>query len=134
MSVISVAIQKGGSGKTTTTVNLAAALHRGGKKVLLIDADPQANLTYSLGVSDDSEINLYTEYKKEIVGEKSDLKQAIIETNSGLPLIPSSIELANAELELVSKFAREHTLRNRMLRPIVNDYDFIFIDCPPSFG
>ncbi len=134
MSVISIAIQKGGSGKTTTTVNLAAALHRKGHSVLLIDSDPQANLTYSLGVADDREINLYTEYKKEIMGQKSNLKDAIVITRSGLALIPSSIELANAELELVSKFAREQTLRNRMLRPLVNEYDFILIDCPPSFG
>jgi len=134
MSVISVAIQKGGSGKTTTVVNLAAALHRKGHSVLVIDTDPQANLTYSLGVADDREINLYTEYKKEIMGKKSNLKETIIETKSGLHLIPSSIELANAELELVSKFAREQTLRNRMLRPIVSEYDFILIDCPPSFG
>jgi chromosome partitioning protein len=134
MSVISVAIQKGGSGKTTTVVNLAAALHRKGHSVLVIDSDPQANLTYSLGIADDREINLYTEYRKEIMGQKSNLKDAIVETRSGFHLIPSSIELANAELELVSKFAREQTLRNRMLRAIVNDYDFILIDCPPSFG
>jgi len=134
MPVVSVAIQKGGSGKTTTVVNLAAALHRKGYSVLMIDSDPQANLTYSVGVADDMEINLYTEYKKEIMGQKSNLKESIVETRSGLHLIPSSIELANAELELVSKFAREHTLRNRMLRPIVSDYNFILIDCPPSFG
>jgi chromosome partitioning protein len=134
MSVISIAIQKGGSGKTTTAVNLGAALMRKGHSVLLIDSDPQANLTYSLGVADDLEINLYTEYKKEIMGQKSILKDSIVKTNCGLDLIPSSIDLANAELELVSKFAREQTLRNRMLRPLVNDYDYILIDCPPSFG
>jgi chromosome partitioning protein len=134
MPVISVAIQKGGSGKTTTVVNLAAALYRRGYSVLVIDSDPQANLTYSLGVSDEQEINLYTEYRKEIMGQKSSLKDSIIETRSGLRLIPSSIELANAELELVSKFAREYTLRNRMLSQVIKDYDFILIDCPPSFG
>jgi chromosome partitioning protein len=134
MSIIAVATQKGGTAKTTTTINVAAALKRMGYSVLLIDSDPQCNLTYSLGVTDDCELNLYTEYKKEITGQKSELRDAIRETQSGLKLIPSSIELANAELELVSKFAREYTLRNRMLKPLLNEYDFIFIDCPPSFG
>ena len=134
MSVISIATQKGGTAKTTTAINLAAALHRKGYSVLLIDSDPQANLTYSLGVADDCAINLYTEYKTEISGHACKLQDAIIETASGLKLIPSSFNLGNAEQELVSKLARESTLRKRMLRPIVNDFDFIFIDCPPSFG
>jgi chromosome partitioning protein len=134
MSVISLSIQKGGSGKTTTAVNLAAALLRKGYSVLVIDSDPQANLTYALGVSDDLPTNLYSEYKKEIVGQKANLKESIVVTRCGIHLIPSSIDLANAEMELVSKFSREQTLRNRMLKPVVNDYDFILIDCPPSFG
>src|SRR5689334_25422346 len=131
MPVISIAIQKGGSGKTTTAVNLAAALHRSGKKVLLVDTDPQCNLSQSLGVPAETGINLYTEYKKEIIGKKSDLRSAVIETKSGLKLIPSSLELALAEQELVGKFNREQTLRNKMLRSVITDYDFIFIDCPP---
>lgn len=134
MSVISCAIQKGGSGKTTTALNLAAALHRKGKNVLLVDTDPQSNLSQSLGITEECEINLYTEYKKEITGVKSNLRNAIIETRSGLKLIPSSLELAMAELELVGKFNREQTLRNKMLKPLVPEYDYIFIDCPPSFG
>jgi chromosome partitioning protein len=134
MSVISIATQKGGTAKTTTAINLGASLRRMGYSVLLVDSDPQCNLTYSLGLADDTDENLYTEYKKEITGQKSNLQATIRITKSGLPLIPSSIELANSELELVSKFAREFTLRNRMLRPLVNEYDFIFIDCPPSFG
>src|SRR5690348_17154992 len=123
MPVVSFAIQKGGSCKTTSTVNLAAAIHRLGKKVLLVDTDPQCNLSQSLGINEETEINLYTEYKKEITGKKSDLRQAIITTASGLELIPSSIELALAEQELVGKFNREQTSRNKMLKPIVNDYD-----------
>lgn len=134
MAVISIAIQKGGSGKTTTCVNLAAALHRAGKKVLLVDTDPQCNLSQSLGIINEPDINLYTEYKKEITGKRSELRSAIVETRSGLKLIPSSLELAMAEQELIGKFNREQTLRNKMLRPIVNEYDFVFIDCPPSFG
>ena len=134
MAVISIATQKGGTAKTTTAINLAASLRLNGYSVLLIDSDPQCNLTYSLGLADDSELNLYTEYKKEISGQKSNLAEAVRQTKSGLHLIPSSIELANSELELVSKFAREYTLRNRMLRRLVNEYDIILIDCPPSFG
>ena len=102
MSVISIAIQKGGSGKTTTAINLAAALKKLGKNVLLVDADPQANLSQSLGILEEPEQNLFTELKKEIAGENSNIQQSVIITKSGLPLVPSSIELAGAELELVS--------------------------------
>src|SRR3569833_4495465 len=116
MPVISIAIQKGGSGKTTTTVNLAAALQRSGSSVLLIAADPQCNLSQSLGVTEEQEINLYTEFKKEITGKKSDLQSAIITTRSGLQLIPSSLDLAMTEIELEGKFNREQTLRKKMLR------------------
>ena len=134
MPVISIATLKGGTAKTTTAASLAAALHRKGHRVLLIDSDPQSNLTYSLGVSDDLEQNLYTEYKKEIMGETSKLRECIIETGSGLLLIPSSPGLGNTEQELVSKLAREQTLRRRMLRPLLGDFEFIIIDCPPSLG
>jgi chromosome partitioning protein len=133
MSVISIAIQKGGSGKTTTVINLAAALHRLGKTVLLIDADPQANLSQSLGILEEPEQNLFTELKKEIAGENSILQQAIVITKSGLPLVPSSIELAGAELELVSVYGREQVF-TWMLESVKDRYDFIFIDCPPAIG
>lgn len=133
MSVISIAIQKGGSGKTTTAINLAAALQHMGKTILLFDADPQANLSQSLGVLDEPEKNLFTELKKEIAGESGDLQQVIIQTKSGLPLVPSSIELAGAELELVSVYGREQVF-SWLLEPLKNKYDFIFIDCPPAIG
>jgi len=133
MPIISIAIQKGGSGKTTTAINLAAALHRQGKKVLLIDADPQANLTQSLGVAQEPNKNLYTELEKVTAGKESSLDQVIIETTSGLPLVPSSIELANAEMELVSVYGREKVF-SWMLEPLADQYDYIFIDCPPAIG
>ena len=133
MPIISVAIQKGGSGKTTTTINLGAALQRLGKKVLLIDADPQANLSQSLGMKEEPEFNLYSEIKKEITGEGADIKKAIVEIRPGFSLVPASIELADAEMELVSVYSREQVL-SWILKPVVNEYDFIFIDCPHSIG
>jgi len=133
MSIISIGIQKGGCGKTTTAINLAAALQLNGKKVLVVDADPQANLSQSLGVTDEPEANLFTELKKEIAGESSNLEKVIIQTKSGLSLVPSSIELAGAELELVSVYGREQVF-TWMLEPLNKKFDFIFIDCPPAIG
>lgn len=133
MPIISLAIQKGGAGKTTTAINLAAALVLLGKKVLLVDADPQANLSQSLGIVEEPELNLFTELKKEMEGNSADLKEVLIKTASGLHIIPASIELAGAELELVSVYAREQML-GWMLKPLEADYDFIFIDCPPAIG
>jgi chromosome partitioning protein len=133
MPIISIAIQKGGSGKTTTAINLAAALVQKGKKVLLIDADPQANLSQSLGVVDEPDTNLFTVLKKEISGEGGNIKEALVHTACGLHLIPSSIELAGAELELVSVYGREQMF-GWILQPFLNEYDYILIDCPPAIG
>ena len=131
MSIISIAIQKGGCGKTTTAINLAAALHREGKKVLLMDADPQASLSEALRLR--SNVNLYTELLKEIKGEDSNLEKTILKSGSGLPVIPSSTELAAAELELVTAYGREQMF-TWMLQELKRKYDYIFIDCPPSVG
>lgn len=133
MTVISIAIQKGGSGKTTTTLNLGAALYQQGKRILLIDADPQGSLTQSLGIVEEPEENLYKELKKAIAGEDGNIEKAITVTNCGLHLVHSSIELASAELELVSVYGREKVF-TWMLEPVLKKYDFIFIDCPPAIG
>lgn len=133
MPIISIAIQKGGSGKTTTAINLAAALQRQGKKILLIDADPQANLSQSLGIEDEPEHNLYTELKKEMTGEGSDIRKAIVEIEPGLAIVPASIELAGAEMELVSVYGREQVM-TELIKPVENEFDYIFIDCPHAIG
>ena len=133
MLTLSIAIQKGGSGKTTTAINLAAALRQMGHSVLLMDLDPQANLTQALGILEEPKRNMYTLLKQESMGEEPQVKESIIPTKSGLEMIPASLVLADAELELVSVYGREHLLSN-LLEAIENDYDFLFIDCPPAIG
>jgi chromosome partitioning protein len=133
MSIISIAMLKGGLGKTTTAINLAAALQQLGKKVLLVDADPQANMSEALGIRDESSKNLFGELSKIIKGETGDLSRVVIQTKSGLSLVPSSIELAGAELELVSVYGREQVF-TWLLEKLKDKYDYIFIDCPPAIG
>jgi chromosome partitioning protein len=131
MIVLSVAIQKGGSGKTTTALNLAAAFQRMGKNVLLIDLDPQANLTQSMGIADDSDLSIYELLKQAATGELTDVKRAVVHTGV-LPLIPANLELASAELELVSMYGREQLLNQILCQ--LDEYDIAVIDCPPAVG
>ena len=128
--IIAIANQKGGVGKTTTSVNLAASLGVLEKKVLLIDADPQANASSGLGV--DVENAKYSTY--ELFEHLVTAKEAIIKTNTpNLDIIPSHIDLVAVEIELVDKDEREYQLK-KILAPIKDDYDYILIDCAPSLG
>lgn len=143
--IIAFANQKGGTGKTVTTINLSAALARRGKRVLLVDIDPQANATaawlsaqFALAPREDV-LTIY-----EVIAHKQSITDAIrsikLPANEKhkhpggtLDLLPSHIKLAKAEMELINVFRREYCLETA-LQPVVDDYDFILIDCPPSLG
>ena len=125
--VVSIANQKGGVGKTTTAINLSTAIAKKGKKVLLIDADPQGNATSGLGIDQELEKSIY-----DVIINEENMEKVILDTKiKKLKLCPSNINLAGAEVELVSLISREHRLQER-IDEIKDNYDFIFIDCPPS--
>lgn len=131
---IAIAMQKGGVGKTTTTINLAAALAENGRRVLAIDLDPQCNLTQHAGFDPDNITpTIYNAFKAEIDGFESDVATAIYETDEGFHLLPSQPELSFIELSLINTLSRERVLAT-LLEPIRDDYDFILIDCNPSLG
>ncbi len=128
---IAIFNQKGGVGKTTTNINLAACLAIRGKKVLILDIDPQGNTTSGIGVT---KRNLKNTVYNILIDKDYDPRKAIIKTNvENLDLIPASVDLAGAEVELVGMEGRENALKDG-LEKIKDNYDYIFIDCPPSLG
>ena len=128
---IAIFNQKGGVGKTTTNINLAACLSLMDKKVLILDIDPQGNTTSGMGISKKGLRNTMYEI---LVDDKLDPRKAIIHTNiKNLDIIPASVQLAGAEIELVQLEGREKRLK-KALNKIKDDYDYVFIDCPPSLG
>ena len=128
---IAIFNQKGGVGKTTTNINLAACLAIRGKRVLVLDIDPQGNTTSGIGVT---KRNLKNTVYNILIDKNYDPRKAIIKTNiENLDLIPASVDLAGAEVELVGMEGRENALKVG-LEKIKDDYDYLFIDCPPSLG
>lgn len=133
--VIAIANQKGGVGKTTTTFNLGVALAHAGKRVLLVDSDPQGDLTTYMGIHDPDNIpvTLSTLMERSIKDEYINSKEAILKHDEGIDLIPSNLELSSMEVSLVNAMSREFTLRN-CLSDIKDKYDYVLIDCMPSLG
>lgn len=132
--VIVIAMQKGGTGKTTTALNLGAALAEKGQRVLAIDLDPQANLTQSAGIDPEAlEETIYTAIIAVIQMQEQDVRELIVPTQIGFDLLPAAIDLSLAEQDLHNAIRREYVL-STIIEPLQSLYDFILIDCSPSLG
>ncbi len=133
--IISICNQKGGVGKTTTALNLGYALSKAGKKVLLVDLDPQSNLTMCFGIDQPEELDTTIYHLMMSVIEEKELpdKSSYVISKNELDLIPCSIELSAVEVNLVNAMSREMTLKS-ILHNLKTDYDYIIIDCMPSLG
>ncbi len=129
MRTIAIVNQKGGVGKTTTACNLGAGLAAAGLRTLLVDLDPQAHLTFHLGI-DNTQVPGTT---YELLTQQADIDQLIVRRNDNLHVLPSHIDLAGAEVELVTALARERILADALAR-VADRYDYVLIDCPPSLG
>src|SRR5665648_343152 len=124
--VIAIINHKGGVGKTTSTVNIGAGLSLSGKRVLLIDLDPQANLTNNVGLDPLTNKNIYGALKGEYL-------LPVVRSTNNIDVVCSTLDLSGAELELNNEPGRESILK-RLIAPVLNEYDFVLIDCPPSLG
>ncbi|MCC5911841.1 MAG: ParA family protein [Clostridiaceae bacterium] len=132
--VISIFNQKGGIGKSTTTINLGAALVKRGKKVLLVDMDPQANTTVGVGIDDEALKNTVYDLLTDKKVKKERVLSFTLQTSyEGLYVLPADITLSNAEITLSNAMSRE-TILNRILGEVKENYDYVLIDCPPSLG
>ncbi|MGO5064391.1 ParA family protein [Clostridium sporogenes] len=132
MKVVSIFNQKGGVGKTTTSINLCSCLAMNGYKILNIDIDPQGNTTSGMGLDKNSlELSVYDVLTSDEISIKEVIKQS--ELISNFYILPSTMSLAGAEIELINKLDRERILLQK-LKEIENDFDYVFIDCPPSLG
>ena len=127
-TTLAIANQKGGVAKTTTVASIGAALADQGQRVLLVDLDPQACLTFSLGIDpEDLEVSVH-----HVLTKGLDPDEAILETEDGVDLLPATIELARAEADLLTRTGREHVIKGALEE--VEDYDWVLLDCPPSLG